>query len=101
MNNKNEEFLKFIGETTKKELRKINIDSKEKILRLFPKSYDDFNITNDNDIFIAEITTNPQTSFFRTPKTSFKAIIKGILPRISITAKSTIDATPISLKLRP
>ena len=75
MNNKNEEFLKFIGETTKKELRKINIDSKEKILRLFPKSYDDFNITNDNDIFIAEITTNPQTSFFRIPKTSFKAII--------------------------
>ena len=57
----------------KKELRKINIDSKKKFLDYF-KSYDDFNVTNDNDIFIAEITTNPQTSFSEFQK-PFKAII--------------------------
>jgi len=66
--------LKGMGEKTLFYLNQANIFTVKDLLNTFPKSYESFNLNQDN-IYIATITTDIQTSSFKVVKSSFKAEI--------------------------
>lgn len=74
MNNLRLIDLKGMGEKTLFYLNQANIHTVKDLLNTFPKSYESFNLNQEN-IYIATITSDIQTSSFKVVKSSFKAEI--------------------------